>query len=63
MVIQTRWYFDQINAATLAEEFASNETFQYIKYLEAEREKLHSQMRDIANQLTSAKVSNELLIN
>ena len=53
---------DAINAAKLSEELASNETVQYVRYLEAETERLHKQVRDVSNQLHGAKVSNSSLL-
>jgi hypothetical protein len=52
---------EQLNAEKLAEELASDETVQYIRFLEAEQEKLHGQLRDLGLQLKSSKVANAAL--
>lgn len=46
----------QMTAERLAAELASHDTLQYIQVLEREQEKLHSQVKDISQQLHSAKV-------
>lgn len=53
---------DAINVASLTEEMSSNETVQYVRYLEMEAERLHKQVRDVSNQLHGAKVANSSLI-
>ena len=53
---------DSINASQLQEELVSNETVQYVRYLEEEKERLHKQVRDISNHLHSAKVANSSLM-
>jgi hypothetical protein len=53
---------DAINVASLTEELSSNETVQYVRYLEMEAERLHKQVRDVSNQLHGAKVANSSLI-
>ena len=53
---------DSVNASQLQEELVSNETVQYVRYLEEEKERLHKQVRDISNHLHSAKVANSSLM-
>ena len=53
---------ESINASKLQEELLSNETVQYVRYLELEKERLHKQIRDISNHLHSAKVANSSLM-
>jgi len=53
---------DAINVASLTEELSSNETVQYVRYLELEAERLHKQVRDVSNQLHGAKVANSSLL-
>ena len=52
---------EQLNAEKLAEELASDETVQYIRFLEAEQEKLHEQLRSLGLQLKSTMVANAAL--
>jgi len=53
---------DAINVASLTEELSSNETVQYVRYLEMEAERLHKQVRDVSNQLHGAKGATSSLL-
>ena len=52
---------DQLSSAKLSEELASNETVQYIRFLELEQERMHKQVKDVATQLHSSKIANASL--
>jgi hypothetical protein len=45
----------------LAEELSSDETVQYIRYLEVEQDRLHQQIKEVSNQLAHSKVANASL--
>ena len=51
----------QLNAEKLAEELASDQTVQYIRFLEVEQDRLHGQIKDVSNQLQASKVANSAL--
>jgi hypothetical protein len=52
---------EQMDTEKIVQELTSNETIQYIRYLEAEQNRLHRQIKDISTQLHSAKVANAAL--
>jgi hypothetical protein len=52
---------EQMDTEKIVQELTSNETIQYIRYLEAEQNRLHRQIKDISTQLHSAKVANASL--
>ena len=51
----------QLNAQSLAEELASDQTVQYIRFLEVEQERLHGSLKELAGQLHVGKVANAAL--
>ncbi len=52
---------EQVTTQKVLNDLSSNETFAYIQKLEGETDRLRKQLKEITNQLNSAKVSSSLL--
>lgn len=61
-VLKDEKHYDELNAHHLANELNGNKTFQYIRMLESEQERLKKQVLEVSSQLQHAKVANASLL-